>query len=138
MQKITIQTNIKAPLAQVWECFTHPNHITQWNFAADTWCCPNATNDLKPNGKFSWRMEAKDGSMGFDFEGVYEQIVPQQLITYSMEDGRKVEITFTPTGNEVTVTETFDAEDTNTIEQQRTGWQAILDNFKKHVEATVN
>lgn len=135
MERITLQTTLQSDLDKVWECWTRPEHITHWNFASDEWCCPNATNDLKPNGKFSWRMEAKDGTVGFDFEGTYDRIVDKTLIAYSMSDGRKVDITFTQNGNEVTISETFDAEGTHSDEQQRAGWQAILENFKKHVES---
>ena len=135
MEKITIQTSIESDLDKVWEYWTNPKHIINWNFATDEWCCPNAINDLKPNGKFSWRMEAKDGSMGFDFEGNYEKVIEKELISYSMSDGRKVDINFSLDGKVVLVKESFDAEGTNTDEQQRAGWQAILDNFKKYVES---
>ena len=135
MKRITVNTKIKADIDKVWAYWTTPEHITKWNFASDAWCCPKAQNDLKPNGKFSWRMEAKDGSMGFDFDGTYDTIIDKELIKYKMPDGRKVDITFIQNGQEVIVTETFDAEGTNSDEQQREGWQAILENFKKHVES---
>lgn len=134
MNRITVKTRIKADRDTVWACWTKPEHITNWNFASDEWCCPKAENDLRPNGKFSWRMEAKDGSMGFDFEGTYDQIIENERISYTMTDGRKVDIVFIDQGNEVEISETFDAEGTNTDEQQRAGWQAILENFKKYVE----
>lgn len=134
MEKITIQTSVSADLGKVWDYWTNPNHITQWNFASDEWCCPIAINDLKPQGCFSWRMEAKDGSVGFDFEGVYDQVVVHELITYHLADDRKVKIEFAQSGKEVTITETFDVEGTNSIELQRDGWQAILNNFKTLVE----
>ncbi len=135
MDRITVKTSVQAEIDKVWNYWTEPKHITNWNFATDEWTCPSAENDLKPNGTFSWRMEAKDGSMGFDFEGTYEKIVDKELISYKMSDGRKVDIEFTQNGNEIQVSETFDAEGTNSDEQQRAGWQAILGNFKKYVES---
>ncbi|WKV12634.1 SRPBCC family protein [Marivirga harenae] len=137
MDRITIKTSVKAEIEKVWNCWTKPEHITNWNFATDEWSCPNVENDLKPNGKFSWRMEAKDGSMGFDFDGTYEKIVDKELISYKMSDGRKVNIEFIKNDKEVVVSETFDAEGTNSDEQQRAGWQAILGNFKKYVESKI-
>ena len=135
MNKIKVSTSVKASLQTVWEYWTNPKHITNWNFASDDWCCPVAENNLEPNGTFSWRMEAKDGSMGFDFKGIYDQIVENKLISYKMDDGRNVDIEFIQKENEVVVTETFDAEGTHSDEQQRAGWQAILENFRKYVEA---
>lgn len=135
LKPITVQITIIADVDKVWDCWTKPKHITNWNFANDEWCCPKAINDIKPNGKFSWRMEAKDGSMGFDFTGEYEKVVEKELITYKMSDGRFVKINFSVNGSEVTLSETFDAEGTNSDEQQRTGWQAILVNFKEYVES---
>lgn len=135
MERITVKTTVQADLSKVWEFWTQAEHITHWNFASDDWCCPKAENNLKPNGTFSWRMEAKDGSFGFDFTGKYDEIVNHERITYEMSDGRKVDIHFSQIGKEVSVSETFDAEGTNSDEQQRAGWQAILGNFKKYVEA---
>jgi uncharacterized protein YndB with AHSA1/START domain len=132
--KITIKTTIEAPIVKVWSFWTEPAHITKWNFATDEWQCPSATNDLRPNGEFNWRMEAKDGSMGFDFTGIYDEVKVNQLIAYKMSDGRGVEIHFSETDGSVTITEMFEAEGTNSDEQQRAGWQAILNNFKKYVE----
>lgn len=133
---ITVKTEIEAPIEKVWECWTDPKHITNWNFATDEWYCPTAKNDLKEGGEFVWRMEAKDGSMGFDFTGTYQQIENEKSISYKMSDGRKVEISFSNEGNKVKLTESFEAEGTNADEQQRAGWQAILGNFKKYVEST--
>ena len=133
-ETITVQITIHADLEKVWSCWTEPNHITHWNFASEEWCCPKAKNDLKPNGEFSWRMEAKDGSIGFDFTGVYQTIIENELITYKMVDERLVKIDFIKQGNEVTLVETFEAEGTNSDELQRVGWQAILANFKGYVE----
>ncbi|GCC53413.1 polyketide cyclase [Chryseotalea sanaruensis] len=132
---ITIKALVNASTEKAWECWTEPKHIIKWNAASDDWHTPRATNDLRLGGKFTSRMEAKDGSMGFDFEGVYENVVPNKRLTYAMADGRKVDVTFTPKGNAVEVVETFDAEQSNPIEMQRDGWQAILDNFKKYTES---
>ena len=132
---ITVKTTIKAPIEKVWEFWTKPAHIVHWNFASSEWICPSAINDLQPNGAFNWRMEAKDGSMGFDFTGVYSEVKENESIAYKMSDGRKVEIEFLASGNEVELLETFEGEGTNADEQQRLGWQAILDNFKNYVES---
>lgn len=134
MKSITITTEVKKPLKKVWECFTLPQHITQWNFASPDWACPSATNDLKSGGKFSWRMEAKDGSMGFDFSGTYSEIQPYSLLKYTIDDGREVSVKFEESNGTVLVTETFEPENQNDLEMQRQGWQAILDNFKIHAE----
>lgn len=135
--KISIETKIKAPIDVVWKLWTTPEHIINWNFASDSWCCPNAINDLKPNGQFNWRMEAKDGSMGFDFTGTYQQIQTNELITYLMDDGRAVSINFLIEADQVKVVETFEAEGSNSDELQRLGWQAILNNFKSYVESKI-
>lgn len=132
--KITVETTVSRTLEKIWKCWTDPNHVTEWNFASDDWACPKAQNDLHTGGSFNYRMEAKDGSFGFDFEGVYTGVEEHKRINYKMADDRTVEILFTQNGGEVTVTETFDAETQNSPEMQKTGWQAILDNFKKHVE----
>lgn len=132
--KITVETTVKAPVEKVWEFWSAPEHITKWNAASDDWHTPRAENDLRPGGKFSARMEAKDGSFGFDFGGVYDTVKQHQLIEYTIGDGRKVSVRFDGKGNETQVTETFEAEGTNPIEMQRGGWQAILDNFKKYTE----
>ncbi len=132
--RITVSTTVNADIDTVWKMWTEPKHIVHWNFAADTWCCPKAENDLRTGGKFNSRMEAKGGRMGFNFNGTYDEIIDQKLIAFTMPDGRKVDIQFFENGEEVTISETFDAEGTNTDEQQRTGWQAILGNFKKYVE----
>lgn len=132
---ITIQTTVLADRLKVWNCYTRPEHITQWNFATDDWCCPSASNDMRVGGKYSARMEAKDGSFGFDFEAIYDDIVENESFTYSMA-GRKVAVTFHAAGQQTAVVITFDAESENSLEMQRNGWQAILDNFKKYVEST--
>ena len=133
--KITVQADINAEPKKVWDFYTRPEHITKWNFASDDWHCPSATNDMRAGGKYSARMEAKDGSFGFDFGGTYDKVINNELIDYTMGDGRKVKVTFTSNGNETKVVETFDAEDQNPNEMQKGGWQAILNNFKKYTEA---
>lgn len=132
--KITVTAKIMADVHKVWENYTLPEHITKWNFASDDWHCPSATNDLREGGKYSARMEAKDGSFGFDFNVVYDEIIPQQKIAYTMEDGRKASITFEKMDNATNVTVVFDAEQMNPVEMQQNGWQAILNNFKKYTE----
>lgn len=131
---ITVSATINAPVEKVWKAWTTPADIMQWNFAADTWHCPAATNDLQPGGKFSYTMAAKDGSFSFDFWGVHDEIIPGELIKYTIGDGRKVEVIFKPNGSTTDVTEHFEAEGTNPVEMQQGGWQAILNNFKKHTE----
>ncbi|MGV3589684.1 MAG: SRPBCC family protein [Adhaeribacter sp.] len=135
---ITVETTINAPVEKVWRCWTEPQHITKWNQASEDWHTTRAENDLRVGGQFLSRMEAKDGSFGFDFTGTYTAVQEHQLINYTMEDGRKVQILFNSQGAQTTVTETFDAEQTHSLEMQQTGWQAILDNFKKYVEASGN
>ena len=131
---ITVETTINAPLEKVWDYWTKPEHITQWSFASADWHTPTAENDLRVGGKFSSRMEAKDGSMGFDFGGTYDDVKEHELISYSLGDGRKVEIKFSAEGDSTKLVEKFDPESTNPVEMQQAGWQAILDNFKKYVE----
>ena len=132
---ITVSNTVNAPVAKVWDYWTKPEHITQWNHASDDWHSPWAKNDLRTGGSFSARMEAKDGSMGFDFGGIYDSVKDKESIEYTMGDGRRAKVIFTQDGNGTKVVESFDAEETNSIELQRGGWQAILDNFKKYVEA---
>ncbi len=133
--RITVKTIVNAPVEKVWNFWTDPEHIVNWNNASDDWHTTKAENDLKVGGEFSSRMEAKDGSMGFDFSGKYTEVKNHELIAYEMEDGRKVEISFLEKDNEQTeVVEAFDAENENDLEMQRAGWQAILENFKKYVE----
>jgi uncharacterized protein YndB with AHSA1/START domain len=132
-KKIVVETTVQAPVEKVWEYWTEPTHITKWNTASEEWHTPYAENDLKVGGKFLSRMEAKDGSFGFDFGGVYDDVRLNEVIAYSLEDGRKVTVNFIRQGDETKVIETFDAENSNPIEMQEAGWQAILDNFKKYV-----
>ncbi len=133
--KITVETLISADVKKVWEYYTNPEHITKWNFASNDWHCPSAENDLRVGGKFKSRMEAKDGSFGFDFEGTYDEVVDHKKIAYTMPDSRQVITNFESLGNKTKVTTTFDAENLNPVEMQREGWQAILDNFKNYVES---
>lgn len=118
---ITVEAFVNAPLDKVWECWTAPQHIVNWNFASDGWHAPKAENDLRPGGNFSSRMEAKDGSYGFDFEGVYDEVITNELIAYTLGDGRAVVIKFTATGNETHIAETFEVETVNSEELQRDG-----------------
>jgi len=132
--KISIETTVNATIDKTWSAWTTPSDIVAWNFASDEWCCPNAEIELVVGKGFNYRMEAKDGSMGFDFGGTFTQVRPNEFIEYALEDGRKISITFEKTENGIRVVETFDAEDENSAEQQKQGWQCILENFKKHVE----
>ncbi|MBV6440981.1 MAG: polyketide cyclase [Haliscomenobacteraceae bacterium CHB4] len=132
---ITIEATINAPIEKVWTHWSAPEHITQWNNASDDWYTPSAANDLRTGGKFSFRMAARDGSAAFDFEGVYDKVRTHEKIAYTIGDGRKVEVLFSGNGQSTHVVESFEAEHTHSIEMQRGGWQAILDNFKKYVES---
>jgi len=132
--KITVETTVHTPIEKAWSYWTEPEHITKWNNASDDWHTPVAENDLRTGGKFLSRMEAKDGSFGFDFTGIYDEVRLNEFISYSLEDGRSVEITFIKQGNGTKIVEAFDPETENPIELQRGGWQAIMDNFKKYVE----
>ncbi|HRH59590.1 MAG TPA: SRPBCC domain-containing protein, partial [Chitinophagaceae bacterium] len=126
---------VNAPIEKVWEYFTMPEYIIKWNNASDDWHTPRAENDLRAGGRFVYRMEAKDGSFGFDFGGLYNIVDEHAYIEYTMEDGRKVQITFTADGNATKVVESFEAENMNAAELQKTGWQNILDNFKRYMES---
>ncbi len=132
---ITVETLVHAPINTVWAKWTTPVDIMQWCAASADWHAPKAENDPKTGGKFITRMEAKDGSFGFDFEGVYSTVITNELIEYGMPDGRKVQIKFKAQENQTLVTEIFDPENENPHEMQKAGWQAILNNFKKHVES---
>lgn len=132
--KITVETVIQAPVAKVWSAYTTPENIKQWNTASDDWHTTQSTVDLREGGAFSSRMEAKDGSFGFDFAGTYTKVIPNELIEYAFGDRvGTVEFVTAPTG--ITVRVTFDAESEHPVDQQRQGWQAILSNFAKHVHA---
>ncbi len=131
---IKIGTTVNAPINKVWTAWTKPEHIIKWNSASEDWHTPKAENDLRVGGSFSSRMEARDGSFGFDFEGTYTTIEPFKHIAYIMPDGRQVNIEFRSKGDTTKVITTFDPEDENPIDMQREGWQSILDNFKNYVE----
>ncbi len=133
--QITVETIVAAPVEAVWRAWTTPADIEAWNAASDDWHTTAASVDLREGGTFSSRMEAKDGSAGFDFEGTYTEVVPHERLTYAMEDGREVRVEFVARDGDVLVRETFDAESTHPVEMQREGWQAILDRFARHVEA---
>jgi uncharacterized protein YndB with AHSA1/START domain len=132
--RITVETTVHTPIEKAWRYWTEPEHITKWNNASDDWHTPFAENDLRVGGKFLSKMEAKDGSFGFDFSGVYDEVRINEGISYTLDDGRKVSITFISQEDETKIIETFESENINPIELQREGWQAILDNFKKHTE----
>lgn len=134
MESIIVAVRISAPVEKAWRYFNDPEHVTKWNHASDDWHSPRAQNDLRPGGIFNYRMESKDGSEGFDFTGTYSEIVPLEKIAYVMLGGRKVTVTFKEEGESTVVTTTFDPETQNPPDMQRAGWQAILDNFKKHAE----
>lgn len=133
--RITVSATINAPIEKVWERYTAPDHITKWNFASADWQCPWAKNDLKVGGKYAARMEAKDGSFGFEFEAIYDVVKVNEELSYTMADGRKATNLFKANGAQTLVETTFDAESENSAEMQKGGWQAILDNFKKYAEA---
>ncbi|MBL7740592.1 MAG: SRPBCC family protein [Chitinophagaceae bacterium] len=133
---ITVENTVNAPVAKVWDYWNKPEHITQWNHASDDWHSPWAKNDLQVGGRLESRMEAKDGSFGFDFWGIYDVIREHEYIEYTLGDNRKVKVTFTADGNITRVSESFEAESTHSVEMQKGGWQAILDNFKKYTEAS--
>lgn len=132
---VTVENIIHAPIQKTWDCWTKPEHIIHWNYASVDWHSPRAENDLRVGGCFNTRMEAKDGSIGFDFEGIYDEVKENELIKYSLADGREVTIQFVEMDNNTKVIESFHSETENTIELQQTGWQAILDNFKKYTES---
>lgn len=131
---VTIEANISANREKVWRYWTEPGHITKWNQASNDWHCPEAENDLRVGGKYRARMEAKDGSIGFDLEAIYDEVIDLKKITYTMSDGRQVTTTFEDIDSTTKVTTTFDAETENPIEMQRDGWQAILNSFKGYTE----
>ncbi len=132
---ITIETTVNASPEKVWKVWNTPEDIIVWGTAHPDWHTPRAENDIRTGGKFLYRMEAKDGSFGFDFGGMYDEVRPNEYIEYTIGDGRKVTIEFKTTGNQVHIVETFEAETENPVEMQRAGWQAILDNFKKYTES---
>ncbi|MDQ7918656.1 SRPBCC domain-containing protein [Mesonia sp. MT50] len=132
--KISISIDIEAPVEKVWKYWTVPKYITQWNFATEDWCCPKAENDLRVGGKYLARMEAKDGSFGFDFEATYNQVEKFKKIKYTIADGREVMIDFENFQNKTRINMVFDTENQNSIGKQQEGWEAILRNFKTYTE----
>lgn len=131
---ITIEAIVNSQIDKIWKFWTSPEHIVKWNHASDDWHTTAATNDLKVGGKFSSRMEAKDGSFGFDFWGTYDEIILNKKIAYTLGDERKVNVTFTKKDNGVEIISKFEAENENPVEMQKEGWQMILNNFKKYAE----
>ena len=135
MAFITIETTINAPIAHVWEKWTSPKHIQNWNFASPDWHCPSAKSDLQAGGEFHYEMASKDGSMSFDYWGTYTAVIPKKTIEFTLGDGRKVRVNFSETPDGVHLVEEFEPENQNPEEMQQAGWQLILDNFKKHAES---
>ena len=133
-KSITFETTILAPIEVVWQYFTDPEHVKNWKYASPDWHTPKAENDLVVGGKFSYVMAAKDGSFSFDFWGIYDVIKENELLNYTLGDNRKVSVEFLSIGDDSKIIETFEAETENSLELQKTGWQAILNNFKKYVE----
>ena len=133
--KINIEATVSAPVAKVWDYWNNPEHITKWNTAHESWHCPSAKNDLRVGGKLQSRMETKDGSFGFDFEGTYDAVEHLKKIAYTIADGRKVVTHFSETAGKTSIATEFEAESQNPVDMQKGGWQAILDNFKKYAEA---
>ncbi len=135
---VTVEATVNAPVEKVWASWTEPQHITKWCQASDDWHAPRAENDVKVGGRFSTTMAAKDGSFSFDFGGQYDAVEKNKVLSYAIDDGRKVKITFTEKGNQTHVAETFETESQNPVDMQRAGWQAILDNFKKYTENIID
>jgi uncharacterized protein YndB with AHSA1/START domain len=133
-ERITAEVGVEAPVEEVWDVYNNPDHVTKWNNASDDWHTPRAQNDLRTGGTFNYRMEAKDGSEGFDFTGTYDEVIPLKLVRYTMSDGRTATVTFDAKDGGTQVEVTFDPESENTHDVQRSGWQSILDNFKKYTE----
>lgn len=133
-EKIAIEAIVERKRSDVWALWNEPEHITRWNFASDDWCCPSAENDLRVGGRLLSRMEAKDGSFGFDFEAIYDEVALEEKLAYTLTDGRRVETCFEDSGDGTRVSTLFEAEEENSAELQRMGWQAILDNFKQYAE----
>lgn len=132
-KRITIETIVVKPIDEVWEKWTLPKHIIEWNNASEDWYTPSAVNDLRVGGAFTYKMAARDGSYSFDFNGIYDEVIMEKKIAYTLDDGRKVVVEFTEVNGRVKIVETFEAEESNSLEMQRAGWQAILDNFNRYV-----
>jgi len=136
--RVTVEAVIHAPMEKVWEYWTMPEHIVKWAFASDEWEAPHAENDVRAGGRFKTVMAARDKSSSFDFAGAYTTVRMYRLLEYTLDDGRKVKVEFAELPSAVKITETFEAEEVNSVEMQRAGWQAILDNFKKSAESSKN
>ncbi len=136
MERITVKNKVKADARKVWKLWSEPSHIVRWNTPSDDWHTPHAENDLREGGQFVSRMEAKDGSFGFDFKGTYDEVIPEKRIVYTLEDGRIAETDFNEHSGETEIVTRFDPESVNPVDMQRDGWQAILDNFKKYAETS--
>ncbi|MES2630114.1 MAG: SRPBCC family protein [Bacteroidota bacterium] len=134
-QKLTIGVTVSAPVEKVWKMFNEPEHVKKWNNASPDWHTPHAENDVRKGGSFNYRMEARDGSFGFDFGGTYSEVDHEKSLAYTLGDGREVSATFTANGDSTRIDETFEAEGQNPVEMQQAGWQSILDNFKKYAES---
>ncbi len=134
MELITVESTIEAPIDMVWDFWTKPEHVMHWNFASNDWHCPNANSDFNIGGEFHYIMAAKDGSVEFDFCGTFTKIIDKTFIEIFLEDGRELNIQFESEGNVTKIIETFEPEEVNSIELQKQGWQAILNNFKLYVE----
>ncbi|MGZ3885180.1 MAG: SRPBCC family protein [Bacteroidia bacterium] len=132
--KITISAAVNADIKKAWDCYTQPGHITKWNFADPSWHCPSASNDMRVGGKYSARMEARDGSFGFDFEAIYSAVEEGETFSYAMLD-REVTVSFKKNGSHTDVFVTFDPENENPLDMQKAGWQAILNSYKSYTEA---
>lgn len=135
MEKLVVKAEVNAPIEVVWNSFTNPEHVQQWNFAGDDWHCPSATNDFRVGGEFHYMMAARDGSFSFDFCGIYDSVEPHQSFEYHLADGRVIQVVFESTESGTIVTERFDPENENPLEMQTAGWQMILDRFKAHTES---
>ncbi len=133
--KIIVGNTINGCIDKVWNYRNQPDNITKWNFASEDWCCQKATNDLQIGGKLCYRMEVKDGSFGFDFGGVYNEVIPETKTYYALDDGRTTSTTFESLDRKTNISTSFAADPENPVEMQRAGWQAILDNFKKYIES---
>jgi uncharacterized protein YndB with AHSA1/START domain len=131
---LTVQNTVQAPVEKVWSYWTEPAHLVNWNNASEDWHTPKAVNDLRVGGRFVYTMAAKDESFSFDFGGTYDEVIPHQRIAYTLDDDRKVTVVFASSGQATQITQSFEAEEVNTLERQQYGWQAILDNFKRYTE----
>ncbi len=135
-ETIHIEVTVERARSLVWRLYNAPAHVVNWNFASDDWHCPRAESDFRPGGRLNYRMEAKEGNFGFDFEAVYAEIAPESRVAYTLGDGRKVATRFDALGSHTRVLTSFEAESENSAEMQRAGWQAILNNFKRYAESS--